>query len=183
MKHMRCAIHCIIPPHVLQEIAQRGSQNQRQWAWRTLATSEQIRGQRQVLSTLGAVGVTPAGQKRRTIYDARQGDQLPGHLVRGENDPATGDLAVDEAFDGLGATYDLYDQVFGRNSIDDRGLRLDATVHYLQSYDNAFWNGQQMVFGDGDEDLPEAERIWNRFTIAVGRYWTRIGAWGHAVRS
>jgi Zn-dependent metalloprotease len=77
---------------------------------------------------------------------------------------------VDEAYDGLGATYDLYLEQYGRCSIDDQDMPLIATVHYDRSYDNAFFDGQQMVFGDGDEDdedLPEAERIWNRFTIAI----------------
>ncbi len=129
--------------------------------------SEQVRGQRQTLSIIAALGVTPAGQKRRAVYDAGHGDGLPGTLVREEGDGPTDDPAVNEAFDGAGATYDLYDQVFDRNSIDDRGLRLDSTVHYLEGYDNAFWNGRQMVYGDGDEDLPEEERLWTRFTIAV----------------
>jgi Zn-dependent metalloprotease len=51
--------------------------------------------------------------------------------------------------------------VYGRNSIDDEGMHLDATVHYGHDYDNAFWNGQQMVFGDGDGDL------FNRFTASL----------------
>jgi Zn-dependent metalloprotease len=68
---------------------------------------------------------------------------------------------VNEAYDGAGATYDLYHDVFGRNSIDDRGLRLDSTVHYGRNYDNAFWNGSQMVYGDGDG------QIFQRFTKSI----------------
>ncbi len=41
------------------------------------------------------------------------------------------------------------------------------SVHYQQGYDNAFWNGEQMVYGDGDEDLPVEERLFNRFTVAL----------------
>jgi Zn-dependent metalloprotease len=161
------ALQCIVPPHILREVAQRGTPNQQAWAWRTLTMSEQIRGQRQTLNLIAALGATPAGEKRRTVYDVQHEDDLPGRLVRGEGDPPTGDPAVDEAYEGAGATYDLYQQVFERNSIDDQGMRLDSSVHYLQGYDNAFWNGRQMVYGDGDEDLPEAERLWNRFTIAI----------------
>ncbi|MDD1453030.1 M4 family metallopeptidase [Sphingomonas sp. H160509] len=73
----------------------------------------------------------------------------------------TGDIAVDEAYDGLGATFALFWEAYQRNSIDDAGLPLDATVHYDQDYDNAFWDGTQMVFGDGDGEL------FNRFTIAL----------------
>jgi len=87
--------------------------------------------------------------------------------VRAEGAPPSGDAAVDEAYDGSGATYDLYWDVYQRNSIDGSGMRLDSTVHYQQGYDNAFWNGQQMVYGDGDEDLPPAQRLFNRFTISI----------------
>ncbi len=167
MTARRYSIQCIVPPHILREIAQRGTPNQRAWAWRTLSISDQIRGQRQTLTRIAVLGATPAGEKRRTVYDAQHGDTLPGRLVRGEGDPPTGDPAADEAYDGSGVTYDLYQQVFGRNSIDDRGMRLDSTAHFLEGYDNAFWTGQQMVYGDGDENLPVEERLWNRFTIAV----------------
>jgi len=156
-----CAIHCIIPPHMLKEIARRGSAAQQAWAWQTLTLSEQMRGQRQALSVIAAMGTTATGTKRRTIYDARSGSTLPGRLVRGEGDPRSKDRAVNEAYDGSGVTYDLYFKVYGRNSIDERGMRLDSTVHYGRNYDNAFWNGQQMVYGDGDGE------IFNRFTVAI----------------
>jgi Zn-dependent metalloprotease len=156
-----CPIYCIVPPHMLKEIARRGSAGQQAWAWQTLTLSEQMRGQRQALSVIAAMGTTATGTKRRTIYDARNGSRLPGRLVRGEGDPRSDDRAVNEAYDGSGATYDLYFTEFGRNSIDERGMRLDSTVHYGRKYDNAFWNGQQMVYGDGDGEL------FNRFTIAI----------------
>lgn len=161
------SILCIVPPHILREIAQNGSANQQAWALRTLTISEQVRGQRQTISAVAALGITPAGQMRRAVYNAQHGDQLPGTLVREEGQEPTGDAAVDEAYDGAGATYDLYQQAFGRNSIDDLGMRLDSTVHYLEGYDNAFWNGLQMVYGDGDEDLPEEDRLFNRFTKPI----------------
>ena len=160
-------IQCIIPSHILKEIVQRGSSTQRDRAWQAISISEQVRGQRQTLTSLGMIGAAPTGQKSRTVYDAKNGDSLPGVLIRAEGPSPSGDSAVDEAYDGSGATYDLYQQEYERNSIDDRGMRLDSTVHFLQGYDNAFWNGQQMVYGDGDEDLPENERLWNRFTIAI----------------
>jgi Zn-dependent metalloprotease len=74
---------------------------------------------------------------------------------------------VNEAYDGSGITYDLYSDIYGRNSIDNNGLRLNSTVHYQKGYDNAFWDGQQMVYGDGDEDLPADQRLFNRFTAAL----------------
>ena len=88
-------------------------------------------------------------------------EKLPGKLVRKEGEPATGDPAADEAYDGLGHTHRLYADVFGRNSIDGGGLPLDATVHFGKLYDNAFWDGQQMVFGDGDGE------VFERFTRSL----------------
>ncbi|MEP7188351.1 MAG: M4 family metallopeptidase, partial [Roseiflexaceae bacterium] len=52
-------------------------------------------------------------------------------------------------------------EAYQRNSIDDQGLPLDATVHFGSNYDNAFWNGERMVFGDGDG------KLFNRFTISL----------------
>jgi Zn-dependent metalloprotease len=128
-----------------------------------------LRGKRRAMESMAALSMLSFGTttKQRTIYDAQTGSTLPGTVVRREGDMAVADMAVNEAYDGSGVTYDLYADIFGRNSIDGRGMKLDSTVHYQKSYDNAFWDGQQMVYGDGDEDLPEAQRLFNRFTIAI----------------
>ncbi len=161
-------IECITPPHMLREITERGTPSQQEWARRTLATSEQFRAQRQTFAAFPAmVTVSRELEKSRIVFDAENGTTLPGRQVRAEGDPPTGDEAVDEAFDGAGATYDLYSEEYERNSIDGHGVRMDSTVHYDQGYDNAFWNGRQMVYGDGDENLPEEERLFRRFTIAI----------------
>ncbi len=165
---VRNPIHCIIPPHMLREIAERGTPAQRAQALQNFSVSAQIRGQRTELTGMPSVAQTQAAAgKERIVYDAQHGTTLPGAKVRGEGDPPVTDVAVNEAYDGSGSTYDLFKDVYGRNSIDGQGMRLDSTVHYSTSFDNAFWDGQQMVYGDGDEDLPAAERIFNRFTAAI----------------
>jgi Zn-dependent metalloprotease len=107
-----------------------------------------------VLGLPAARAPARAGVLRRTIYDAQQGSMLPGKLVRGEASAVSNDAAVDESYEASGDTYQFYDQVFGRRSVDGRGMRLDSTVHYREDpaepFDNAFWNGEQMVYGDGD---------------------------------
>ena len=146
-----CPFCTVIPSYMLRHLAQHGPARLRSLALRSLEQSEHLRGQRAMLANLGAVALaTPTGTKRRTIYDAAHGTVLPGQLVRGEGDPKGNDPGANEAYDYSGATYDFYRAVFGRNSIDDRGLRLDSSVHYSTKYDNAFWNGLQMVYGDGD---------------------------------
>jgi Zn-dependent metalloprotease len=86
----------------------------------------------------------------RTIGDAGNGEELPGRTVRAEGAAACGDEAADQAYDWLGATFDFFEAAYRRNSIDGAGLRMVSTVHYGDKYDNAFWNGEQMVYGDGD---------------------------------
>lgn len=163
------SIFCITPPHMLREIVINGSPKQRELALRSITASEQMRGQRGAMTKniLSLMKPVAAEIKQRIVYDAKNGSQLPGTVVRQEGDGPVSDVAVNEAYDGSGVTYDLYFEAYGRNSIDDQGMRLDSTVHYQKGYDNAFWNGSQMVYGDGDEDLPEANRLFNRFTASI----------------
>jgi len=95
-----------------------------------------------------------AGAADRTIFDAHNTqDPHAGDIVRKEGGAKTADTSVTEAYDGLGFTYDLYWEIFHRNSIDGAGMGLHGVVHYGKGYDNAFWDGQEMVFGDGDGQL------------------------------
>lgn len=165
----RHSICCILPPYILRNIAQNGSPQQRQEAMQTLATDATMRAMRALkrapqtpaLSRPPAMTMMVDPAKQRAIYDAGRNQNLPGTLRRREGDPATGDPAADEAYDGLGATFDFFWDIFERNSLDDEGLPLAATVHFGRDYSNAFWDGQRMVFGDGDGYL------FNRFTAAL----------------
>ncbi len=152
---MNYHVCCVIPPHILRRLAENPEHRDR--ALRTLATTELLRGRREVLAHFAAVGLA-TGTERRTIYDAQNQTNLPGQLVRGEGAPDTPDVTVNEAYQYAGNTYDFYMNAYQRNSVDGQGFRLDSTVHYGQEYDNAFWDGQQMVYGDGDQT------IFDRFT-------------------
>jgi Zn-dependent metalloprotease len=161
----RHSIFCILPPHVLREMARRGGAAQRNLALKTLALDSTHRMQRMIYQLTAAAPrhmVTAAEpQVHRTIYTAGNNETKPGQVVRSEGQAPVGDQSVNEAYDGLGHTFDFYLEMYQRNSIDNQGLPLNAIVHYAQDYDNAFWDGQEMVFGDGDKT------IFNRFTISV----------------
>jgi Zn-dependent metalloprotease len=87
---------------------------------------------------------------RRAVYDAEHTSRLPGKLVRREGDNAVNDLDIDRLYDYLGIAYDFFKQVFNRNSFDNRGSEIVAIAHFQKSFNNAFWDGTRMVFGDGD---------------------------------
>jgi Zn-dependent metalloprotease len=97
----------------------------------------------------------------RTIFDAGNTEALPGTVARKEGSEPVDDDAVNEAYDGFGQTHTLFHDAFGRASIDDNNLPLLGTVHYGKDYDNAFWNGERMVFGDGDGI------VFRRFTASL----------------
>ncbi len=140
----------IVPPHILDKLAQDG----RESAARTLQADSALRTRRRVTALRFTPSPSvPTGTPQRTVYDAENTETLPGRKVRGEGDGPVGDATVNRAHAGLGATFDLFLQVYGRDSMDGTGLPLDATVHYGVDYANAFWDGTQMVFGDGDGDL------------------------------
>jgi len=165
--HHRHPIFCILPPFVLDSIAEKGTAEQRRAALETKSVDSTFRAMRAYLAATMApeirrrrrLGLGPS--KQRTISTARNQETLPGKFVRGEGMGASGDKAVDEAYEGLGHTFDFFWNIYQRNSIDDEGLPLNATVHYGTNYNNAFWNGQRMVFGDGDGQL------FNRFTVSL----------------
>jgi Zn-dependent metalloprotease len=109
----------------------------------------------------GVLKAIAGGQPNRTIRTAKNKNRSTGPIVRAEGDPATGDVAVNEAYDYMGTTYDFYWNVFNRNSIDDEGMGLNGTVHYSKDYDNAYWDGQRMIYGDGDLEQ------FDRFTKCI----------------
>ncbi|MDT0183249.1 M4 family metallopeptidase [Microbacterium sp. ARD31] len=152
--------HAIIPPYLLARIA---SVQEPAWARAahaaraTLAAPRDYRpGRTRIRLSVeesGTLVAESAPGPERIVWDAQQREELPGVRVRGEDDAVTGDAAVDEAFDGLGVTFDFLWDAFGRTSLDGAGGELRATVHYGLDYDNAFWNGERMVFGDGDGEI------------------------------
>jgi Zn-dependent metalloprotease len=146
---------CIIAPYMLEQLAVRGSAAQRAWARHELQLDRAPRGRRGVRQLSRGASIAarrPGGAPERTIYDSHRSHADPPHgrRVRAEGWPPTGDLTADEAYDGLGATYDLFWHEYGRNSIDDAGIALTAYVHFGVHYGNAFWDGAAMLFGDGD---------------------------------
>jgi Zn-dependent metalloprotease len=147
----------IIPPYMLKEIAKKGTTGQKERALRSLMVSEKIRGMREAFGLFYVAA--SAGAKCIRIYDAKNSQDLPGSPVSSPS--KSKDTAVKEAYKGASTTYDLFKSLYERDSIDDKGMCIESTVHYDRDYSNAFWDGRQMVYGDGDGEL------FNRFTKAI----------------
>ena len=150
MEH-RCSVHCIMPPHILKALLEKGSPEQREMARKTLLSTTALRADRRFVARLGFIAPASGAGKQRMIFDCHNKPTTRDAVViRRESEGSNGDATADEAFDGVGKTYDFYSEVFHRNSIDNAGKRLDSYVHYGEKYANAMWDGRQMIFGDGD---------------------------------
>ena len=110
---------CILPPDILERVILEGTPEQRRAALNTLATDNALRSLRAQNAIIRASGGRPldpnvaeGGKPLRTIFDCTHTqDPASARIVRSEGDGPTGDAAADEAYDGLGATYDV---VLGR---------------------------------------------------------------------
>jgi Zn-dependent metalloprotease len=158
----RNPLHCILPPGVLHKLSRADDSGLRELALNTLAVDLRFRVARAEAASRGggrsAQPITFArigGTAQRTIYDQQHGtSQSPGKVARAEGQAAVQDTAINQAYDGLGATYAYYWSQFQRDSIDRQGMPLMGLVHYGTDYDNAFWdNAGHMFFGDGDGRL------------------------------
>jgi Zn-dependent metalloprotease len=122
---------------------------------------------------------------RRAIYDGKNSPTLPGDPVRAEGALRTRDRQVNNAYDGIGITVKFFHTVFGRNAINGKGITPILTVHHnpepgTEGYDNAFWDGTQFAFGDGDGVIfdyftDSLDVVAHELTHAVTQYTAGIG--------
>jgi hypothetical protein len=144
-----------VPPYLLRRIAESGHPAAATSS-QTLRADSELRGRRSE-GVIAPVAVDAAW----VVHDAGSGTTLPGRPVREAGAPETGDAAVDEAAEGITATLALFAEEFGRSSYDGQGVGVSLTVHYGQDYENAFWDGAHLVFGDGDG------QVFDRFTKPI----------------
>jgi Zn-dependent metalloprotease len=156
----------IAPPFLLARLIQEGTPEQRDAALQTIAASASMRSRRALVGRIArdmpevrslAFAQPPAagaeaGATRQSVYDVEEGgnSSLPGTLIRAGGDPPAADPAVNEVYDATETTHDFYRDIFKRDSIDGEGMELISSVHYSAHFNNAMWNGAQMVYGDGD---------------------------------
>ncbi|MFG3098098.1 M4 family metallopeptidase [Streptomyces sp. NPDC048202] len=181
----------IVPPHLLDKLARDSDPALSGPARRSLERDAFERTRRRLTTVIGAQAAAAAAapadgdQPDRTIFDAEHTQNLPGKKVREEGSEPGSDATVNRAYAGLGATFELYLKVYGRRSIDGQGLPLQATVHFDKDYDNAFWNGEQMVFGDGDGEIfldftIPVDVIGHELTHGVTQYTANLAYFGQS---
>jgi Zn-dependent metalloprotease len=146
-------------------------------AQRSALVSEALRRERRTTNapTVASLTTPAAGTHARTIYDDENQWAFDVTDVRNEGDPAVAQQNANLAYDGLGATLEFYRELLGRNSIDNAGLNLIANVNYGVAYNNAFWDGTRMVFGNGDNSIfvdftKDVDVVGHELTHGVTQY-------------
>lgn len=147
-----------VPAKLLMKLAEKAGEEDCRALHRHNENSARLRAHRSVYSKTGsAEQLAAAGRSRlayqRSVFNAGTGTDLPGKPVRHEGDKPVKDVAANEVYDNTGIALEFYRQFFGRQSIDDQGMRVESAVHFGENFANAMWTGKQMVYGDGDHNV------------------------------
>jgi Zn-dependent metalloprotease len=139
--------HCfIIPPHILEALANRGSTSCK----KTLNDTNRILQKRNDILNNILVRELDKGDGDRLVYSSKNQMRQRVLLIRKEGEGTSDDESVNKAYETSGFVRDYFNDTFGLNSIDDNGLDIISNVHYGKEYNNAFWDGDEMTYGDGD---------------------------------
>ena len=151
-QRLRDEVQGVIPPYILIELTNRNPGNQSY-----AHTLEEMQKAHKPGYQPRSPHIRGSSNSTREVYDAKGQELEPGdHGVKArfEGDRATGDTEIDRVYDYTGNVRDFYKQEFGRNSIDDNGMKFVSRVNYGQNFQNAYWDGQEMTYGRPDASSP-----------------------------
>ena len=162
MSHRACTCS-FVPPYVIESLARRAEPELRSRARNTAQQAKLSRDRRSQRSigmhallagatsaSAAAVMAPPGASAGRAVYDCQHQWVQRVQLVRGEGDPATADTDVGLVYDFAGDVRAYYKAQLNRDSIDNLKMNLVLNVHFGTGFMNAFWDGDEMTFGDGD---------------------------------
>lgn len=136
----------MVPPELLGELAKEGNAPSK----RTLLDLKRMRDKRDI--SLSHLLVRPFiyGHGDRVIYDSQGSYNMRLKLARRENGILSMDPDVNEVFELSGFVRDYFRNTFGLNSLDDYGMDIIFNINYGVHYNNALWNGDEIILGNGD---------------------------------
>jgi Zn-dependent metalloprotease len=150
---MYCRYCSIIPNDVLRKLEGDGS-----YTATIDAEVRKVRNQAmqltrvsQAMAPQGFVADAIAAAPKILVYDCKHTTNLPGTPVAKPGSSPDG--STKRCFVETTAVAEFYRKIFGRNSVDGAGMALLSSVNYGSNYNNANWNGSQMIYGDGDNQI------------------------------
>lgn len=163
-QNKRHPIQCIIPPYIADKVSKPTPGDAGMQIDSNQMAETRIRNKRKALSKLSnarrsfmasAFMSVNANEMMVELYDAGQLPILPGEMLwtTGQS-PKPRNKTAKEAIRGAEKTWQFYKKLFDRNSIDNKGMVIQQTIHYRENprkpFANAMWDGSQMIYGDGD---------------------------------
>ncbi|QWX85231.1 M4 family metallopeptidase [Cellulophaga sp. HaHaR_3_176] len=136
----------IVPQHILEALSKRGNNNCK----RTLNDTRRILEKRNIVLNSLLQQTSISGKGDRLIYDSESSFQQRVTLARSEGDENSTDDIVNNAFETSGFVRDYFKNTFNLDSINGEGMDIISNVHYGTQYNNAYWDGDEMTYGDGD---------------------------------
>ena len=192
-------VQCIIPPYINNRLAASPDKNISQIAINTKFRSYRFRSDRTFFKNAndtekGILCAIPRRAKKTEtesakleVYDCKTTTSLTNAALLWENDgtalPADQDAV--NVINAGDATWKFYYELFGRNSIDNLGMIIQQYIHYDRKYDNAFWDGRRMIYGDGDGEIfgsftGDIDIIGHELTHGVTQYEANLEYHGQA---
>ena len=96
------------------------------------------------------LGINTYNMKKGTSYTAAVNfTDADNNWTAAEYANTNKDNGALDAHWGAEKTYDYWSTVHGRNSFNNAGAIIKSYVHYSNAYDNAYWDGSVMTYGDG----------------------------------
>jgi Zn-dependent metalloprotease len=183
-----CCGCTIIPAGVLDRFAADDalSDSVRAAMANTSAHSKAWRGQRVSLSPAARHArpraTTTVGPLKPSIlmFDCKGSSTQPGDQI--DIPETSSEQKAQKIQQSLVSLLSFYKSIFNRNSIDNNGMGVIASIHFAQNYCNAYWSGTQMIYGDGDgeifADFALADDVLaHEFAHGVTQYTTGLGFW------
>ena len=143
-----------VPPHVVGKLARNPDPAVREMARLSAVQSKDSRIKRSRVIDMNTLAATASSDStaERKVFDSENTREQQRTLVRDEGGKVTGDEVVDIVYDYAGVVL-KYFKMLERNSINNQGMDLILNVHFGKQYMNAFWDGDEMTFGDGDGSI------------------------------
>lgn len=155
-------IQCILPPYLTDKLTEVPNKALANIAINTKFRSFRFRSDREFFTDtthaekvfLCAVSKKATALKtpKMEVYNCKKSTSLSAatQLWKTGASKLPTDKDAKNVIQAADATWHLYYDLFGRNSIDNLGMTLQQYIHYDKKYDNAFWDGRRMIYGDGD---------------------------------
>ncbi|MDX1363920.1 M4 family metallopeptidase [Arenibacter latericius] len=137
----------IVPPYILEQLAKLGNNSCK----RTLLETQRIAQSRNMAINNLLQRTDEESNGKRIVYDCLNEYRQKVRVARSEGDAKVADSTTNHAYELSGFVRKYFKETFGLNSLDGKGMPIISNVHYGKAYNNAFWDGDEITYGDGDD--------------------------------